>query len=118
MTTTTTKIITTLIVLSYLTMASIGCSPMGVITCDILDSVGVDSQIACTEVYGKESYGHIYVIVGGNPYEPRYLGLHLQDNINYDNPYEVYDSGDEFVAAGYTVFPSVSTIVGAIGELV
>jgi hypothetical protein len=114
--TTTIKIAATLTILTYLIVASIGCSPMGVITCDVLDNIGIESQIGLADVDGKESYGHLYVIVNDQPYEPRYLGLYLQGNIDYDNPYEVYNSGDDYVTAGYTILPSVNTIVSAIIE--
>lgn len=110
------KIVMTTTILVYIVIASIGCSPMGVITCELLDTIGMDSQIGLADVEGKESYGHVFVILNGNPIEPRYLGLHLQNSINYDNPYETYESKDDYTNAGYTVFPSVNTIVKAIGE--
>ena len=105
-----------LTVLMYVVVASIGCSPMGVITCEVLDTIGVDAQIGLADVDDKESYGHVYIIIGGKPYEPRYFGLYLQDNIQYDTPYEVYESADDYVNAGYTVFPAIGTITAAVTE--
>lgn len=115
MSTTIKILITTTLI--YALIVTIGCSPMGVFTHETLNVIGVDSQIALADVDGKDSYGHVYVIVDGVAYEPRYLGLYLQDNINYYAPYEVYDSTDEYVSVGYTVFPAVDTIIMAVMEL-
>ena len=118
MTTTQTKVVMTMIIISYIIIASIGCSPLSVTTCEILNTIGIDSQIALTGVDGKNSYGHIYVIIDNEPYEPRYLGLYLRDDINYDNPYDIYNTTDEYTMAGYTVFPDIVTIINAVGELI
>ena len=118
MTTKTTLTIIALTIITYTMIWSIGCSPMAVLAHETLGRAGIDSQIVLADVDGKESFGHAYVMIGDQPVEPRYLGLYLQGNINYDNPYEVYDSTDDYVGAGYTVFPAIGTIIGAVVESV
>ena len=97
----------------YMIIWSIGCSPMVVYTHETFQRVGIDSEIALADVDGKD-FGHTYVLVNGEPVEPRYLGLYLQDNINYDEPYETYKSTDDFTNAGYPIFPGIDTIISAI----
>lgn len=96
----------------------IGCAPIAIFTHEILSVVGIDSQIALADVDGKESYGHVYVTIDGKPQEPRYVGLYLQDNINYYEPYGIYESTDEYINAGHTIFPSINTIINGIGEFI
>ena len=105
-----------MIALSYIIITSVGCSPMGIITYEILNTISVDSQIALANVDNKESYGHVYIIIDNKPYEPRYFGLHLQDNIDYTNPYAIYNSSDEYIDE-HTILPEVITITDAVMEM-
>lgn len=112
------RIIMIATIMSYIIIASIGCSPLSVATCEIFNTVGIDTQIALTDVDGKISYNHVYVIINGNPCEPRYFGLYLQDNIDYNNPYAIYNTTNEYTTAGYTILPDTITAINAIGELI
>ena len=89
---------------------------MSIITYEILNTVSIDSQLALANVDGKESYGHVYIIVDNQPYEPRYFGLYLQDNIDYNNPYAAYNSSYEYID-NHTVLPEVVTITNAAMEI-
>lgn len=101
----------------YILIASIGCSPASCLTYEILDIIGIDSQIAIADVDGKDSYSHVYIIINNQSYEPRYLGLHLQGNIDYDNPYAIYDSCDDYIYADYSIFPDITTIINSIIDI-
>lgn len=105
-------------VITYLIIASIGCSPMGVTTCEVLNMVNIDTQIALADVDGKNSYGHVYVIINDTPYESRYLGIYLQNNIDYNNPYAIYNSGDEYISSGHTFLPKLQEIINAVMETI
>ena len=106
-----------IIIMLYILIVSIGCSPVGCLTCKLLDIIGIDSQIAIADVEGKDSYSHVYIIINNQSYEPRYLGLYLQDNIDYDNPYAMYDSYDDYIYAGYSIFPDITTIINSIIDI-
>jgi hypothetical protein len=100
----------------YVVIASIGCSPLAVATHEGLNVIGVDSQIAVATVAGRMTYCHIFVIIDGKAYEPRYLGMYHQSNIDYDHPYFMYASTEEYLNAGYSLFPSSRSIAVAIEE--
>ena len=89
---------------------------MAIITHETLNIIGINSQIAAANVDNRESYRHIYIIINGYPREPRYLGLYLQNNINYNNPYKIYNSTEEYIEDGYTIFPSINAIINLIME--
>ena len=80
----------------YLIIASVGCSPMACATHDMLEIVGVDCQIVSLTIDDLEGFGHLVVQVDGELYEPRYLGMYKQDNINYTHPVWVYESRQDY----------------------
>ena len=63
-----------------------------------------------------ESYGHYYLLIDGEPCEPRYIGLHLQGNIDYNNPLWQYNITEEFLNDGNDLLPSVALILDAACE--
>jgi len=106
-----------ILVLGYALIWSVGCSPMAVLAHETLGCAGIDSCIACsTDVAGIESYGHCYIIINDRSYEPRYLGLHLQGNINYSNPFCQYNSTEEFLNDDNDLLPSIALINDAACE--
>ena len=105
-----------LLVLGYAVIWSIGCSPMAVLAHETLGCAGIDSRIALADVAGVESYGHYYILIYGEPCEPRYIGLHLQGNIDYNNPLRQYNSTEEFLNDGNDLLPSVALILDAACE--
>lgn len=105
-----------LLVIGYAVIWSIGCSPMAVLAHETLGCAGIDSCIALTGVAGVESYGHYYVMIDGKPYEPRYIGMYLQGNIDYNNPLCRYNSTEEFIDDGNDLLPSVALIIDAACE--
>jgi hypothetical protein len=100
----------------YAVIASIGCSPLAVATHEGLNVIGVDSEIAGATITGRVTYCHIFLIIDGEAYEPRYLGMYRQPNIDYDHPYFTYASTEDYLNAGYTLFPSSGSIAVAIKE--
>ncbi|MCK4624900.1 MAG: hypothetical protein KAV00_06295 [Phycisphaerae bacterium] len=107
---------TIMIMIGYAVIWSVGCSPMAVLAHETLGCAGIDSGIALAGVAGVESYGHYYIMVDGKPYEPRYLGLHLQGNINYNNPFCQYNSTEDFLNDGNDLLPPVALIIDAVYE--
>lgn len=103
--------------ITYFLIVSIGCSPLGVITYEVLNMANIDTQIALADVDGKDSYGHVYVIINDAPYEPRYFGLYLQNNIDYNNPYTIYNSEKEYISDGHTFLPKLGVIIDAVKEI-
>lgn len=102
-----------MLVLGYAVIWSVGCGPMAVLAHETLGCAGIDSCIALADVAGVDLYGHCYIMVDGRPYEPRYLGLHLQENIDYDNPFCQYNCTEEFLNDGWDLLPSVALIIDA-----
>jgi len=102
----------------YVIVASIGCSPTAVASHEALNLIGIDSEIAGADVAGTETYCHIFLIIDGKSYEPRYLGLHKRPNIDYEHPRFKYESTADYLAAGYDLFPSPELIVTAAREAV
>lgn len=102
----------------YVTVASIGCSLTAVASHEALHLIGIDSEIAGADVAGRETYCHIFLIIGGESYEPRYLGLHKRPNIDYEHPRFKYESTDDYLDAGYDLFPSLELIATAAREAV
>ncbi len=100
----------------YAVIASIGCSPLAVATHEGLNVIGMDSQIAGATITGRVTYCHIFLIIDGEAYEPRYLGMYRQPNIDYDHPYFIYTSTADYLNAGYTLFPSFGSVAVAIKE--
>ena len=86
-----------IIIFSYMIIHSIMCSPMAITSQAILDESGIDSQIAVSRMIPEKSYTHIFIIINGEPYEPRYAGLFLRSNVDYDNPRLLYDSVEDYV---------------------
>ena len=105
-----------MIMVGYAVIWSVGCSPMAVLAHETLGCAGIDSRIALAGVADVESYGHYYIMIDGKPYEPRYLGLHLQGNIDYNNPLWQYNSTEEFLNDGNDVLPPVALIIDAACE--
>lgn len=113
-----TKIGITLIIASLAsltTFAMIGCNITAIAAHETLKTFGIESEIAGADVFEK-GYGHAYIIVDGRPYEPRFLGLWLSSNVDYNDPIFRYKSTNKFLTAGYTVFPTISTLTSALGE--
>lgn len=100
----------------WLIVAGIGCSPMAVATHEGLKLVGVESEIALANVNGSEIYGHVFVVVDGRPYEPRFAGVVLLDHIDYAHPYDQFSSTDEYLDTGYMLFPPMWLIADAARE--
>lgn len=98
-------------------ISTIGCSPIAVYSHEFLNVLDIESSIALADVEDKNSYGHVYLIIDNKPIEPRYLGFYLQDNIRYHNPYNIYNSTEDYLSNGHTIFPTANTIVNAISEL-
>ena len=71
---------------------------MAIMSNILLETGGVDSQIGITTIDNR-TYTHAYIIMDNKPYEPRFLGLHLNDNIRYDDPTIVYNSSREYINA-------------------
>lgn len=101
--------------LGYALIWSIGCSPIAVLAHETLKTFGIESEIAGAAVTGRE-YGHAYIIIDDRSYEPRYLGLYLQGNINYDNPFCRYNTTEEFLNDGNDLLPSIALIIDAACE--
>ena len=102
----------------YVIVASIGCSPTAVASHEALNLIGIDSEIAGADVAGRGTYCHIFLIIDGESYEPRYLGLHKRPNIDYEHPRFKYESTEDYLDAGYDLFPSLELIVTAAREAV
>ena len=95
----------------------VGCSPLAIYSHEFLGMLNIESSIALANMKDKHSYGHVYLIIDNKPIEPRYLGLYLQDNIKYNNPYSIYNSTEEYLSGGNTISPDLNTIMNAISEL-
>jgi hypothetical protein len=106
------------IMVGYAVIWSIGCSPMAILAHETLGCAGIDSRIAIAGVAGVESYGHCYVMIDGEPYEPIYLGLHLRGNIDYNHPLCQYSSTEEFLNDGNDLLPPAALIIDAARERV
>jgi len=109
------KRIITSIMIGYIIIWSVGCSPAAYYSNILLDEIGIESNIAMADVEGKSSYCHIYLIINNKPYEPRYFGLYLHNNIKYDEPCRIFQSKEIFVEE-HGIFPSVESIIGTIME--
>ena len=105
-----------MLVLGYAVIWSIGCSPMAVLAHETLGCAGIDSCIALADVAGVESYGHYYIMIDGRPYEPRYIGMYLQGNIDYNNPLRRYNSTGEFLDDGNDLLPPAALLIDAACE--
>ena len=104
-------IITSLVI--YILIWSVGCSPMAVYTHEAFQYIGINSEIALADVDDK-NYCHAYLLIDNKPFEPRYFGLYLQNNINYNEPTEIYKSTDDFTNAGRPIIPKIRDIIIAI----
>jgi hypothetical protein len=96
--------------------AMIGCSMMAIAAHETLKTFGVGSEIAGANV-SEHGYGHAYIVVDGRPYEPRFSGLWLSSNVDYNHPLFRYESTNSFLSAGYSVYPSPSTLISAAREV-
>lgn len=76
-------------------VAMFGCVPMAIATHEALSLIGVESQIVEMTVNNATKYVHVAISINETIYEPRYLGLYRQTNIDYDNPHKVYNSTTE-----------------------
>lgn len=86
---------------------------MAIIASKSLDIIGVDNQIGLAHVDDKV-YGHCYIIIGDKSYEPRFMGLYLKSNIDYDNPYKIQTADELINDEGF--WPDVSLIIKALDE--
>ena len=99
---------------TYLILASIGCIPMAVASHELLNIIGIDSQIVTVPVTNTDSYAHCAISINNEVLEPRYLGLYHQQNIDY-NIIDCYNSTEEFLI-DYNLIPSIELIKIAIKE--
>ena len=81
-----------------------------------LSIIGIDSELVGLEIEGKESYGHLAIQINHNVYEPRYLGLYRQNNINYEQVV-IFESTDELLQE-YSFLPSIDLVRKAIMEMI
>lgn len=86
-----------IIIFSYVIIHSIMCSPMAITSQAMLDTLGIDSEIAVSRMIPEKSYTHVFIIIDDKPYEPRYGGLFLRSNVDYDNPRLIYGSVDDYL---------------------
>ena len=96
----------------YLIFTSIGCQSGAIITSWGLDMVSIDSTIGISKVEDK-FYGHYFIIVNDQPYEPRFLGLYLKDTINYNEPYKTYTASELYEQRGLSgdLIPILTKII-------
>ena len=100
----------------YAIFASVMCVPMAVAAHEGLSLIGVENELVGLEIKDKESYGHCAIQINEVVYEPRYLGMYKQSNIDY-NPIMVYTTTEELLI-DYDFFPTPSLIFSAISEMI
>lgn len=83
-------------IIGYIVIHSLMCSPMALISQNVLSMVGIESEIGVSEMIPEKSYNHAFIIINDKPYEPRYAGLFLRSNVDYNNPMSTYNSTDEY----------------------
>ena len=109
-------LISGLLMLPLAIFLSVGCAPMAIATHQTLALAGIDSEIALVDVGGVESYGHCVIIIDGEPFEPRFLGLWLADNIDYDHPISVYPSVEAYLDDGNPSYIPPDVVYDALVE--
>ena len=100
------------VIAGYIILYSVCCQPCAIVASKTLDIIGIDNKIGLGEVEGK-IYGHYYIVIGDNSYEPRFLGLYLRDNINY-TPHKTFSNQELLNERGF--FPDTNLILKAINK--
>ena len=101
----------------YLFVATFGCVPLAIATHETLSLIGIDSQIVVLRVDGTGCYTHCAVMVRERVYEPRYVGLHQQSNIDYVNVLDTYNTTEECLDDGYFTPPPKRLLFEVVPEL-
>lgn len=96
-------------VIGYMIIHSVMCSPMALISQNVLSMVGIESEIGVCKMIPERGYNHAFIIIDDKPYEPRYAGMLLRSNVDYNNPINTYSSVEEYTKEK-KVFSSKSAV--------
>ena len=81
---------------------------------ELLSCVGIESQIVSVGCINTDSYAHCAISINDKVYEPRYIGMYHQVNIDY-TIIDSYNSTETFLK-DYSILPTKELITKMIME--